>query len=510
MKRAFRGLRSDPDPTYDVVIVGAGIGGLICAALLARERLRVLLVEQHYMAGGYCSTFRRAGYTFDAATHFYPLLGNKTTITGRLLADLGVRTEWIKMDPVDHFHLPDGSTFHVPADFDAYRAALDAMFPHESPAIAAFFAEVRDAYLKGLLFYFRGQHTADFDRYRSLTVQQALDRHFRDPKLKLVLSADCGHWGSPPARVSFAFDSMLRLSYFLGNYYPRGGSQVFADHLAARAEELGCALLMQSMVRRILVENGTACGVEIETGTRASRRLVQVRAGVVVSNADLLQTVERLVGPEHVDPAYVSGIRAMRATLPCFLTHIGLRNIDSSVLREAQGYYWSSWNGNEVATDAFKVFVPTLFEPRMAPPGGQIAIMQKLTDVDYDAVTDWAGHKREVEDDLMARLERAIPGISENVVTKLSASALTSYRFTLNYRGAMLGWEMAPDQLGVYRPAPEGPIKNLYLVGHWIQPGGGITPVIVSAGAVARTIASGGSRGGSLLWPYLYHQFSTG
>src|SRR5256886_9560617 len=102
MKRPFRGLRGKPpNDSYDAVIVGAGIGGLICANLLARDGLRVLLTEQHYMVGGYCSTFRRAGYTFDAATHFYPLLGNSGTITGKLLQALGIRTEWVKMDPVD-------------------------------------------------------------------------------------------------------------------------------------------------------------------------------------------------------------------------------------------------------------------------------------------------------------------------------------------------------------------------------------------------------------------------
>ncbi len=71
MKRPFRGLRhKPPNDSYDAVIIGAGIGGLICANLLAREGLSVLLTEQHYMVGGYCSTFRRKGYTFDAATHF--------------------------------------------------------------------------------------------------------------------------------------------------------------------------------------------------------------------------------------------------------------------------------------------------------------------------------------------------------------------------------------------------------------------------------------------------------
>jgi len=76
---------------------------------------------------------------------------------------------------------------------------------------------------------------------------------------------------------------------------------------------------------------------------------------------------------------------------------------------------------------------------------------------------------------------------------KLSASALTSHRFTLNHKGAMLGWEMSPDQLGENRPALNGMLKNLYFVGHWTQPGGGITPVIVSAMQVARKITGGQS-----------------
>ncbi|HWF86994.1 MAG TPA: FAD-dependent oxidoreductase, partial [Vicinamibacterales bacterium] len=109
--RPYRALTRDPKPTYDVIVIGAGIGGLICAALLARAGCSVLLVEQHYMVGGYCSTFRHGAYTFDAATHFYPLLGNPMTITGAVLEKLGSRTRWVKMDPVDHFHFPDGSRF---------------------------------------------------------------------------------------------------------------------------------------------------------------------------------------------------------------------------------------------------------------------------------------------------------------------------------------------------------------------------------------------------------------
>lgn len=489
MKRTFRGLRGKlPDNSYDAVIIGAGIGGLISANLLAREGLRVLIVEQHYMVGGYCSTFRRKGYTFDAATHFYPLLGNANTITGKILGELGITNGWVKMDPVDNFHFPDGTHFSVPADFDVYLAHLKKEFPAEAGAIDKFFDLVREVYYSGLLAYFRWRDVERLDPYREWTVHHALEHFFRDKKLKLLLTADCGHWGSPPERTSFIFDSMLRLSYFLGNYYPRGGSQVFADELAQRFEERGGHILMSSSVKSINVRNRTADGVEIETGAANARVRLKIRAGVVVSNADLLLTLEKMVGAERIEPERLAAIRALRPTHPCFLTHIGVRGIPTDGLRAAHGYHWSSWDYNRVATDAFKIFVPTLYEPALAPAGGHIVIVQKLTSIDYERIDDWTSHKTQVENYIMSNLERVIPGFNEKIVVKLSASALTSQRYTLNHHGAMLGWEMSPDQIGQTRPALNGLINNLYFAGHWTQPGGGITPVIVSAMEVAKKI----------------------
>src|SRR6185503_16965144 len=150
-----------------------------------------------------------------------------------------------------------------------------------------FFVLVREVYLSGLLTYFRWRETDRLGRYSQMTVRQVLDEHFRDSKLKLLLAADCGHWGSPPSRTSFVFDSMLRLSYFLGNYYPRGGSQAFADELALRFEEFGGHILMSSSVERIVVRNKRACGVEINAGPAHTQQTYRVNAGVVISNADL-------------------------------------------------------------------------------------------------------------------------------------------------------------------------------------------------------------------------------
>jgi phytoene dehydrogenase-like protein len=503
LKRPFRGLRRPPDASYDAVIIGAGIGGLVCANLLARAGLRVLLTEQHYMVGGYCSTFRRGGYTFDAATHFYPLLGNPETLTGRLLAELGVTTGWVKMDPVDTFHFPDGTRFEVPADFDAYIAKLKAEFPQEAAALDAFFLAVRETYLLGLLHYFRGRPLSQLDRlvpYRDLTVREALDHWFRDPKLKLLLTADCPHWGSPPGRTSFVFDSMLRLSYFLGNYYPQGGSQAFADALAQRFEEQGGHVLISAAARRIVIEEGAARGVELEglRGPLAGSSFT-VKSGAVVSNADLLLTLEEMIGPGHLEPDALDALRALRPTFPCFLIHIGTTGIPDDVLEEAQGYYWDSWDMDRVGIDAlrFKIFSPTLYEPAMAPPGGQVVIIQKVLEMEYDAVADWPAHKQRIEDFAFAHLETLIPGFARRIVVKTSASARTSQRFTLNHQGAMLGWEMSPAQLGAHRPDVTGNLRSLYFVGHWTRPGGGITPVIVSAQQVAAAVVRGTQHSGA-------------
>lgn len=488
MARRFQGLRQAPDSYYDAIVIGAGVGGLVCANLLVRTGLKVLLVEQHSMVGGYCSIFRRKGYTFDAATHFYPLLGNPSTITGSLLSELGITTQWVKMDPVDCFHFPDGTMFSVPADFTKYLDKLKQEFPLEARNIDDFFELVRKTYFIGLLRYFRNTPTSRIVPYQHLTIRDALDMHFHDPKLKLLLTGDIGHWGSPPSRTSFVFDSMLRLSYFLGNYYPRGGSQVFVDELAQRFEENGGHILMNSMVQRILAHNHAVRGVELQTGSIRNKITRQIFSGVVVSNADLLQTLERMIGPELLEPNYLARIKQLRSTLPCFLLHIGLKGISIERLRKIEGYHWSSWDAEKVATTVFKVFLPTSFDPSLAPPGGQIIIVQKVTSVDFDKVEDWPAHKAAIENWILQGLERCLPGISNNIDIKLSASAQTSHRYTLNHHGAMLGWEMAPDQLGEHRPAIQGPLRDLYFVGHWSQPGGGITPVMISAMQVVKEI----------------------
>jgi phytoene dehydrogenase-like protein len=104
---------------------------------------------------------------------------------------------------------------------------------------------------------------------------------------------------------------------------------------------------------------------------------------------------------------------------------------------------------------------------------------------------DWAAHKEELFERTLSRIREELPGIDEHIVTASAATAVTSQRFTGNWQGGMLGWEMSPEQLGPSRLPMHTPVDNLYLTGHWTQPGGGITPVIVSAQRVAKAILTG-------------------
>jgi len=476
---------------YDAIVIGAGIGGLMCANLLGRGGMKVLLLEKHYMLGGFCSSFRRKGFLFDAATHFYPLLGNPRTITGKLLCELDIPTEWVKMDPVDQFHFPAAAPFAVPANFADYILLLKQSFPHQDAAIDRYFAELRQAYMFGLLHYFRGVSNDYVERFEHCTMTEKLDEYFSDPGLKAVLMADTPHWGSLPSRTSFLFDAMLRLSYFLGNYYPKGSSQKFADDLGRGIEASGGRILKCAAVDRITLTGNEVRGVSIRTVSRRAEERFEFEAPVVISNADARHTYRDLLGTERCDPWVLNRIETLRPSYPCFLMHIGLRGMDPSRLAAAEGYYWSSYDPNDVVRNVFKVFIPTHFDPTIAPPGCQILIVQKLAPVVFSEIGDWKTYKESVESVIMERLQTILPGIDDHVVIRLGATAMTSYRFTGNTHGAMLGWEMSPDQLGDGRLPYHTPIRNLYLTGHWTQPGGGITPVIVSAQRVAKVVLTG-------------------
>ena len=284
---------------------------------------------------------------------------------------------------------------------------------------------------------------------------------------------------------------MLRLSYFLGNYYPRGRSQRFVDDLGQALVRRGGKVLKCAEVTEILVSREQVRGVRIRTVSKRPAEEFEFCAPVVVSNADAMHTYRDLLGEGHCGREVIESMETMAPTYPCFLMHIGLRGMSPERLAGVEGYHWSSFDPVDAIRDVFKIFIPTHFDPTVAPPGCQILIVQKLSAVRLEDVKDWRAHKNQIEGVIMQRLREILPDIDRHIVVQSSATAMTSYRFTRNWQGAMLGWEMSPDQLGPGRLAAVTPVRNLHLVGHWTQPGGGITPVIISAQRAAQAIVNG-------------------
>src|SRR3990170_4008939 len=128
---------------YDAVIIGAGIGGLTCGSILAKNGFKTLIIEQHSIPGGYCTSFERNGFVFDAAVHFSERLGEGGTFY-QILKDLGVEKEIevYKIDPLYRVFFGDES-FSIPADLNEYIKMLSKKFPKEEKGISELFKTIK-------------------------------------------------------------------------------------------------------------------------------------------------------------------------------------------------------------------------------------------------------------------------------------------------------------------------------------------------------------------------------
>src|SRR3990170_1777727 len=124
---------------YDVIIIGAGIAGLVCGAFLAKSGKKVLIIEQHSIPGGYCTSFKRKGFIFDAAVHHIGG-GGKWRVVGRGLKELDININFLQLDPMDSINFPSFS-IDVPAEIDDYVDLLKKRFPSESEKLSLFFKE---------------------------------------------------------------------------------------------------------------------------------------------------------------------------------------------------------------------------------------------------------------------------------------------------------------------------------------------------------------------------------
>jgi prolycopene isomerase len=488
---------------YDVVIIGGGVGGLSAGVSLSRSGFRVALVEKNAVPGGNCCSFRREGYRFDLALHQLSGVASEKGFAGAILSEYGVRNriEFCPVEPFMTIAMPDRE-YNLSGNWQQLQSDLEDYFPQSRGDVRDLLGRIGRDYEDTLL-----AHSMVFGKYPIQNALQAISlkdkltfplripglvsalrktgtqhlrRFVRDERLWSVITATWPYIGLPPGKLSGFF-----LSDFIGTQhrestsYPKGSSQILSDELVRALTSSGGVLRLADPVKRILVKDNHATGVETESGERFDAR-------IVVSNADATHTLMSLVGKEHLKASAASRLKAMRPSVGPFRVFLGLDfeihkhgfpNYEYMFYKEYdhEQTYAKMQNGRPAMVCAY---APCRLEPDNAPKGHSTLIL--LTLFPWKPERDWRTHKEEIVDEMISVVESKVPTIRKHIkyIETLTPEDLNVRTNTLN--GAMYGWDCGADQIMVNRLPQTTSIRNLYFAGHWTQPGPGITTAIIS------------------------------
>jgi phytoene desaturase len=481
--------------SYDVAVVGAGVGGLSAAALLAKAGKSVLVVERHNKVGGCAHGFDRDGYFFDVGVH---LVAGAWGLLDQLLGYLGAkdRCRLISIDPFYRAQFPD-LTIDAPIDLAGFTETYVRHFPKEEAGIRALMDTSQG--LVGEMFRISADPSPlelmlvplrlrGVFKYRNATLGELMDRHLTDPRAKGAFSALWTYAGTPPSRISFLAWTMLVLSYLdHGAYYCEGGFQRVADALTASIEENGGEVVLENGATEILVDGGQAKGLRLASEDT-------IFAPVVVSNAPARETFGKLIGEEDAPRKALKQVNRLEPTLSAYILYIST-DLDmraAGIPHETMVY--RSWDQDEIWRECVAghpagtiVTVPTLADPSLAPPGGHVVSVMSL--LSYQAAAAWSQEQEDrYVEALLADADAVCPGLSGRIIRVERGSPRAIERFTGNPEGAVYGWDNTPQQSGAGRPGHRTAVGGLYLSGHWSSPSGGVTGVMTSGAQTAQQI----------------------
>lgn len=491
-------LNKEVGVTYDVIVIGSGIGGLTTAGLLAGVAgKRVLVLERHTEPGGQTHTFRRGGASWDVGVHYVGAMSpgeDQRALSDFLSAgELG----WNRMpDEFDRYVYPDVELRPI-ADEAEYCRRLVALFPEEQKAIERWFADIHRARRWLQRGFVAGMMPAPVaavmrvvqrltGRLGTMTTRKWLDRHVRDVRLKALLASQWGDYGLPPAKSAFAMHALIFEHYLKGAWFPDGGSARIARTFEAGIEAAGGAVRVAQEVTRILVEDGRAVGVRVRDLRRPGAVEVEYRAPVVVSAIGARTTFTTLLPTDGLIGRATAPVRETMEQVglgdSAVVAYVRFREdprvigVDGSSVRVFGDYHHDDEPSHTRALLEGRAREGFISFPSVKA-GQPIHTAEIVTSVPFAAFARWRDEpkgnrgadydavKQRIGDGLVALADRVLPGFRDLVDHVEVSTPLTAEHYTAHPLGAFFGVPGTPTRLRAKRLGPITPVPGLFLSG---------------------------------------------
>lgn len=490
--------------SYDVIVVGAGLGGLSAATIMARRGYDTLLLERHNVPGGYSTSFVRGRFEFEAALHELSDIGTdeRPGVLKKLLDYLGVskHVEFVQSPSLYRSVFPD-LDITLPKGKEAYMTTMCDRFPHEADGIRRFMARVfavahevdqleklqraklpRDlGKLVSLPFKMRS-----IPRYLFATWGDVLYRDVKDEQARAVLSQYWGYFGLGPSKCAFFYFALALASYIkLGASHVHGRSHALSNAFIKTFNELGGDVVMSCGVRKIQSDGDRVVGVVTDEGR-------EISAKAVISNADPIVTCRDLLGVENTPPAYFEKLRHNEIANSSFNVYLGIAKpiedfgIEDHEIFINKDYDFDSHSGDmETIRDAgfLALTVYNAILPDISPPGTCQAV---LTTLMYGAPwrkvkpEDYVDTKNRLADSMIDSAEKLMPGLRAATEVVEVSTPVTNMRYVGSLDGSIYGFQNTAFNHTILRLSAQGALDNLYQVGAYVQMGGGFSPSMLS------------------------------